>query len=415
MEPLASRYRPNNLDEFVGQEKLVGENGTLKRLISSGKIPSMIFWGPPGTGKTTLAYIISQQLMYDFHRLIAVNSGKDHLRKIVKLAIQNQEYNKRTILFLDEIHRWNKAQQDALLPYVEKGILTLIGATTENPSFSINSALLSRAKVFIFEKLSSQDILKFIKSVGKKEILAKGEAIFQNFAKKPKLKNITNFIPETVYEIISEMANGDLRNALNILETSLDLAIGTGTILNKEIVIESLERQLYYDKSGEEHYNIISAIHKSMRSSNPDAAAYWTKRMLEAGEDPLYIARRMIRFASEDIGNADINALILANTVYDACHKIGRPECDLFLIQLAIYLSKAPKDNTVYKVEGLIKEDIIKYGNLAVPIHLRNAPTKFMKDIGYGKDYQYDHDLESKKSDQECMPEELKNKSYLNK
>jgi putative ATPase len=414
MEPLASRYRPNNLDNFVGQEKLVGKSGTIRRLIESSRIPSMIFWGPPGIGKTTLAYIISQQLQYDFHRVSAVESGKDKLRKIVKLAIQNQEYNKKTILFLDEIHRWNKAQQDALLPFVEKGIITLIGATTENPSFSINSALLSRAKVYIFEKISPEDILKFIKNVGHQELLAKGQALFEYFQPKQKRpKDIQDFIPEKSYELIAQVANGDLRNALNILETTLDLAVSSGSLLTEELIKNSVEKQLYYDKSGEEHYNIISAIHKSMRSSNPDAAIYWTVRMLEAGEDPLYIARRMIRFASEDIGNADPQALILANSVYESCHKVGHPECDIFLVQLATYLAKAPKDNSTYVAATMAKQDAIEFGNLPVPIHLRNAPTKFMKEIGYGKGYQYDHDLESKKSDQECMPEKLKGKKYL--
>lgn len=391
MEPFASKYRPSKLSEFVGQEKLVGENGTIKKFIETGQIPSMIFWGPPGTGKTTLAYIISLYLSYDFHKLQAVNSGKDHLRKILKIALTNQQYNKKTILFLDEIHRWNKAQQDALLPYVEKGLITLIGATTENPSFTINSALLSRTKVFIFEQHKPEDIAQFLTRIVKSENLAKR-------------------ITTKVIKIMSDLANGDLRSALNILEMSLTLA-GDKSI-TKEIVQSAVQKQLYYDKDGEEHFNIISAIHKSMRSSNPDAASYWTVRMLEAGEDPRYIARRMLRFASEDVGNSDPHAVVLANAVYDSCMKLGRPECDVFLVQLAIYLAKAPKDNSAYMTQMAAKKDVETFGNLPVPMHFRNAPTQLMKDVGYGKGYVYDHDVAGKKSGQECFPDKLKGRRY---
>lgn len=400
-EPLASKYRASKLDHFIGQEHLVGEKGPIKKFLDTGKVPSMIFWGPPGTGKTTLAYIISQNLYYDFYKMQAVNSGKDALRKVIKIATANQQYNKKTILFLDEIHRWNKAQQDALLPYVEKGIITLIGATTENPSFSINSALLSRTKVFVFKQHDPEDIENLLKRITKEEY--------------PELKT-----DKKIFKTISELANGDIRSSLNILEMAITLAEsntkeGEQPKLTEETIKDVVQKPLYYDKNGEEHYNIISATHKSMRSSNPDAAAYWVGRMLNAGEDPLYVARRLLRFASEDIGNADPQAVILANNIYESCQKLGMPECEVFLIQLAIYLSNAPKDNTAYIAEHEIKKDIETLGNLPVPMHLRNAPTKFMKDIGYGKGYQYDHDLENKKSNQQCLPDKLKNRKYVKK
>jgi putative ATPase len=398
-EPLASKYRPKSLDGFIGQEHLIGENGPIRKFLEAGKIPSMIFWGPPGTGKTTLAYIISQNLYYDFYKLQAVNSGKDKLRKIITKATANQQYNKRTILFLDEIHRWNKAQQDALLPYVEKGVITLIGATTENPSFRVISALLSRTKVFVFKQQTEEDIYNLLKRIAKEEY--------------PEI-----IIKKKELETMSNLANGDIRSALNILEMSTTLALSEKeddkkvTITN-DILKNAVQKPLYYDKNGEEHYNIISAIHKSMRSSNPDAAAYWVERMLQAGEDPLYIARRLLRFASEDVGNSDPQALILANSVYETCEKLGMPECGVALIQLAIYLSNAPKDNSAYVAENLIKQDIEEHGNLPVPMHIRNAPTDLMKNIGYGKGYEYDHDLKNKKSNQQCLPDKIKGKKYI--
>lgn len=398
LEPLASKYRPKSLDEFIGQQHLVGGNGPIRKFLETGNVPSMIFWGPPGTGKTTLAYIISLNLYYDFYKMQAVNSGKEELRKILKIALNNQKYNKKTMLFLDEIHRWNKAQQDTLLPYVEKGVITLIGATTENPSFTIISPLLSRAKVFVFKQHTKEDIATLLKRVIKKEY--------------PKYK-----ISKKVIDLMAELANGDMRSALNILEMSITLSDAGNKknkfILSEEEIQRVIQKPLYYDREGEEHYNIISAIHKSMRSSNPDAASYWVGRMLSAGEDPLYIARRMIRFASEDIGNADPQALILANNVYEACQKVGMPECEVFLIQLAIYLSKAPKDNSAYTAELSVKEDIEKYGNLPVPMNIRNAPTKLMKELGYGKGYEYDHDLKNKKSNQQCLPDKLAKRRYV--
>ena len=398
-EPLASKYRPKSLEDFIGQEHLVGENGPIKKFLQSGNIPSMIFWGPPGTGKTTLAYIISQDLYYDFYKLQAVNSGKDKLRQIIKRALANKEYNKRTILFLDEIHRWNKAQKDALLPYVEKGVITLIGATTENPSFTVISALLSRTKVFVFKQQTEEDIFNLLQKISKKEY-----------------PDIT--INKKELETMANLSNGDIRSALNILEMSTTLALAEKKEKKKpkitaKILENTIQKPIYYDKNGEEHYNIISAIHKSMRSSNPDAAAYWVERMLQAGEDPLYIARRLLRFASEDVGNSDPHAIVMANSIYETCQKLGMPECGVALIQLAIYLAKAPKDNSAYLAENLIKKDIEKYGNLPVPMNIRNAETKLMKNLGYGKGYEYDHDLPNKKSNQQCLPDKLKNKKYI--
>lgn len=389
--PLATKLRPKNLSEFIGQEHLVGENGPLKKLIESNQIPSMIFWGPPASGKTTLAEIIANSVEADFLRLSAVTDGKEDLRKVIAKADLNKRENKKTILFIDEIHRWSKAQQDALLPFVENGNITLIGATTENPSFTVISPLISRARVFVFEAHSKEDILK---------------ALYRG------LKELTKSV-ETEEELLklAEISNGDIRFALNSLEIAANLS--KNEIISKDVLENAVQRSLRYDRNGEEHYNIISAVHKSLRSSNATAAVYWIVRMLEAGEDPLYICRRLIRFASEDIGNANPNALLLANVVYDTCQKIGMPECNVALVQLAEYLANAPKNNSAYVAASKAKQDIKKYGNLEVPLHLRNAPTQLMKDIGYGKGYEYDHDLENKKSDQQCMPDGLKGRKYF--
>ncbi|WKZ31221.1 MAG: replication-associated recombination protein A [Candidatus Dojkabacteria bacterium] len=395
--------RPKTLDEFVGQQHLVGPSSPIRRFMESGQLPSMIFWGPPGTGKTTLAYIISQSLLYDFYKMQAVSSGKAKLMSIIKIARQNQDYNKKTVLFLDEIHRWNKAQQDTLLPYVEKGIITLIGATTENPSFTINNALLSRTKVFLFHPHTAEDI----------------ELLLKRAAKELKIK-----IRKPLIESIADSADGDIRNAYNTLEMAEMLARqespssikGTENKqpeITKELLAAAVQKQLMHDRDGEEHYNIISAIHKSMRSSDPDAAVYWITRMLVAGDDPLYIARRLLRFASEDIGNADPQALILANSVFEACQKLGMPECAVHLTQLGIYLANAPKDNSAYVASQLATEDVRVHGNLPVPLHIRNAPTKLMKQLGYSKGYVYDHDVKGKKSGQQCLPDKLVGRKYV--
>jgi len=395
LEPLATLLRPKNIEDFLGQEHLIGDNGPIRLLMDSGKIPSMIFWGPPASGKTTLAEIIAKKTNSDFQRLSAVMDGKEKLKKILIIARGNSNIHRQTILFIDEIHRWSKAQQDALLPYVESGELTIIGATTENPSFTVIAPLISRSRVFIFKNHTSENILTALK---------KGFELLN--------KNNEINIEEGSLELMSDLSNNDIRFALNSLEIAFNMSHNS-KVITKKIVESALQKTLKYDKNGDEHYNIISAIHKSLRSSNPTAAVYWIMRMLDAGEDPLFIARRLIRFASEDIGNANTNALLLANTVYDTCHKIGMPECDTALVQLAEYLAKSPKNNRSYIASKMAREDIKQYGNLQVPIHLRNAPTKLMKQIGYGKGYEYDHDLPEKKSTQQCLPDEIKDKNYF--
>ncbi|MBN2100358.1 replication-associated recombination protein A [Candidatus Dojkabacteria bacterium] len=409
--PLAARVRPQSLDDFAGQKHLVGSNGPIRNLIKSGKISSMIFWGPPGSGKTTLARIIANRVKAQFVQLSAVSAGKADVRKVIELARQTSKAyeGRKTILFLDEIHRFNKAQQDFLLPYVEDGTIILIGATTENPSFEVISALLSRCRVFVLERHKDDDL---------KLILERG---IDDLKKKHALKDI-DFEKKAV-EVLVEGSNGDPRTLLNALEMAVNLAIpGVGkkskSSQNIKISLKNIEdalqhKALLYDKAGEEHYNIISALHKSMRSSDENASLYWLARMLEAGEDPLYVARRMFRFAAEDVGNADPQATVLAAAVFEACEKIGMPECNVHLAQLALYLANAPKDNSAYVGYGRASKDAQETLNLPVPMHLRNAVTPLMEKVGYGKGYIYDHDVKGKKSGQQCLPDELVGKKYV--
>jgi putative ATPase len=386
--PLAQNLRPNKLVDFIGQIEIVGQNSPIRLMIETGNLCSMIFWGPPASGKTTLAKIISNEVNADFYKLSAVMDGKEELKKILNTIKENDLLKKpKSILFIDEIHRWNKAQQDALLPYVENGKIILIGATTENPSFSINSALLSRARIFVFTSHSTSDI---ILALNKACISLKIDVANENL------------------EYIAILSDGDMRFAL----TTLEICHNLGEI-NKYNIEKASQKSLLYDKNGDEHFNIISALHKSLRSSDSSAAVYWLMRMLQSGEDPLYITRRMLRFASEDIGNANPNAILLANQVFDAVKNLGIPECETALVQLAQYLANSPKDNSAYLALKLVKDDIIKYGNLPVPLHLRNAPTKLMKSLDYGKGYIYDHDLKNKKSGQQCLPDKLKSRNYF--
>ena len=400
-EPLASRMRPKDLSEFVGQTHLIGEGKLLRKMIESDNISSMIFWGPPGFGKTTLARIIAHETKSEFITFSAVTSGIKEIKKVMEDAENSIRLGIRTIVFVDEIHRFNKAQQDAFLPFVEKGSIILIGATTENPSFEINNALLSRCRVFVLKELSTEDILTLLKRAIKDKRGFGNEKID---------------ISDENLNIIAGFANGDARNAL----TTLDMIITNadmhkdGTIkVTKEIIENCITKKpLLYDKNGEEHYNIISALHKSMRNSDPDAAVYWLARMLEAGEDPIYIARRITRFASEDIGLADTNALNVAINVYHACHFIGMPECNVHLTEAVIYMSLAPKSNACDVAYRLASSDAKNTLSEPVPLVIRNAPTKLMKELNYGKGYQYAHDTKEKLTNMECMPPSLKGKVY---
>jgi len=394
-KPLADRIRPDCLDDFLGQEEIIGEGKLLKQAIESDKLPSIIFWGPPGSGKTTLAYIIAKQTKSEFKRMSAVSSGIKDLREIVKQAEANKRLGKRTILFIDEIHRWNKAQQDALLPHIEQGLITLIGATTENPSFEVIGSLLSRCRVFVLKQLNKSQISEIIKRALKDKKKGLGEL------------NIS--IDKNIIDTISEMSNGDARIALNVLEYASSIS----KRITLDIVKDAFQKSnLFYDKNGEEHYNIISALHKSMRGSDADAALYWLARMLEAGEDPLYVARRIVRFASEDVGLANSQALGQAVAAYQACHFIGMPECNVILAQAVVYMAKCKKSNDLYVAYEKAAEDVRKYGNLPVPLHIRNAPTKLMEDLKYGKGYKYSPDYNYKEK-QEYLPKELKGKKYL--
>jgi putative ATPase len=399
-QPLAARLRPHSIDEIVGQKHLLGEGKILRRIIEQDMVSSMIFWGPPGVGKTTLASVIAGQTRAKFINFSAVISGIKEIRTVMQQAEDNRRFGEKTIVFVDEIHRFNKAQQDAFLPFVEKGSIILIGATTENPSFEINGALLSRCKVFVLKPLSEEDILVLLhralqspEGFGAQEI----------------------HISEDVLRLIASFANGDARTALSTLEMAVlngDLEHGVTTVTAETVEQCTSRKSLLYDKNGEEHYNLISALHKSMRNSDPDAAVYWLARMLEAGEDPLYVARRVIRFASEDVGLSDPRALEIAVAAYQACHYIGMPECSVHLTQAVIYLSLAPKSNSLYMAYESAKKDALEHLSEPVPLQIRNAVTGLMKDLGYGAGYQYAHDTKEKLTGMHCLPDSLQDRVY---
>lgn len=400
-EPLAARMRPKNLSEFAGQQHLIGEDKILSRLIESDKVPSMIFWGPPGVGKTTLAQIIAGKTKANFITFSAVTSGIKEIRNVMQQADRYARFGEKTIVFIDEIHRFNKAQQDAFLPFVEKGSITLIGATTENPSFEVNGALLSRCKVFVLKALETDDIEQLLK-----------RAIADPRGYGSERVNIT----DDMLHMIAEFANGDARSSL----TTLEMVVLNGDVQPDgtiDITMETLEqcisrKSLLYDKDGEEHYNIISALHKSMRNSDADAAVYWLARMLEAGEDPLYVARRVTRFASEDVGLADPRALEIAIAAYQACHFIGMPECSVHLTQAVIYMALAPKSNAMEVAYFAARDDAREHMAEPVPMNIRNAPTSLMKGLGYGKGYKYAHDYEDKITAMQCLPDSLTGREY---
>lgn len=400
-QPLASRLRPVTLEEFAGQEHLLGPGKVLRRLIEGDAVSSMIFWGPPGVGKTTLARIIAGRTKSAFVDFSAVTSGVKEIRQVMQQAESARQLGQRTIVFVDEIHRFNKAQQDAFLPFVEKGSIILIGATTENPSFEVNSALLSRCKVFVLKALGTQALCGLLQRALTDQRGFGGQRIA---------------MPEELLTAIAVFANGDARTALSTLEMVVlngDVQADGSIVVTEETVAQcTSKRSLMYDKKGDGHYDLISALHKSMRNSDPDAAIYWMCRMLEGGEDPLYIARRVTRFASEDIGLADPRALEIAVAAYQACHFIGMPECSVHLTQAVTYMSLAPKSNALYVAYETAKKDAAEQLAEPVPLHIRNAPTTLMKQLDYGKGYQYAHDTAAKLTAMECLPESLRGRSY---
>ena len=399
-QPLAARMRPAALEEFAGQKHLLGPGKVLRRLIESDSISSMIFWGPPGVGKTTLARIIAQKTKSQFIDFSAVTSGIKEIRQVMLKADEARLFGTRTIVFVDEIHRFNKAQQDAFLPFVEKGSIILIGATTENPSFEVNGALLSRCKIFVLQGLTTEDLVALMdraihdeRGFGKQKII----------------------MPENMLQAIAAFANGDARSALSTLEMVVlngDTDGETVTITPETLEQCTSKKSLLYDKGGEEHYNLISALHKSMRNSDPDAAIYWLARMLEAGEDPLYVARRVTRFASEDIGLADSRALEVAIAAYQACHYIGMPECTVHLTHAVVYMAMAPKSNALYAAYGAARKDALTQLAEPVPLVIRNAPTALMQSLKYGEGYQYAHDTKEKLTNMQCLPDSLLGREY---
>lgn len=399
-QPLAERVRPRTLDDFVGQEHLLGQGKILRRLIESDRITSMIFWGPPGVGKTTLAQIIAARTKAEFITFSAVTSGIKEIRTVMQEADRRRMYGERIVVFVDEIHRFNKAQQDAFLPFVEKGSIVLIGATTENPSFEINNALLSRCRVFVLHGLTEADIERLLRHA---------------IATDRELSQMHIHLSDDGIAAVAAFANGDARSALSTLEMlvlNADEQDGELYVTEENLAQCITRKSLLYDKNGEEHYNLISALHKSMRNSDPDAAVYWLARMLEAGEDPLYVARRVTRFAAEDVGLADPRALELAVAAYQACHYIGYPECNVHLTQAVVYLSLAPKSNAMETAYLAAAADARTMLAEPVPLVIRNAPTRLMKDLDYGKGYQYAHDAEEHITNMQCLPDSLVGRAY---